>query len=187
MVCISEYVNPGVEKDDFQMSLEAYEVNNITRRMLYGKRTTKEALVRMLEQWNAVRGQRKLCLIGHNVSGFDLRVLYHETKRFGLQTQLRDMNIMYVDTQDVANDNRVWDSIGFERPSSVSLKSLHETLFGEEIIGHHGALADVAANSRVLRELDSDLSLSFPDHLKSYNDLISELENSGKRTHDELG
>ncbi len=186
MVCISDYVNPGVESDDFQMSMEAYEINNITRRMLFGKRTTKEALVRMLEQWNAVRGQRKLCLIGHNVSGFDLRVLYHEAKRFGLQTQLRDMNIMYIDTQHVANDNRVWESIDIERPPSVSLGSLHETLFGEVIIGHHGALADVTANSRILQRLDSDLSLSFGHHIKPYNALISEMENSGKRTRDEV-
>ena len=155
--------------------------------MLFGKRTTKQALERMFEQWNAVRGRRKLCLIGHNVTRFDMRVLYHEAKRVGLQTQLRDMNIMYLDTQDLANDNRVWESIGIECPSSLSLGSLHETLLGEEIIGHHGALADVTANSRVLRKLDSDLSLSFPDHLKSYNDLISKLEKNGKRTHDEAG
>lgn len=181
MVCISDYVNPG----DFQMSPDAYKINGITRRMLFGKRTTREALVRMFEQWNAVRGRRELCLIGHNVSGFDLRVLYHEAKRLGLQTQLRD--IMYLDTQDLANDNRVWESIGIECPPSVSLGSLHETLFGEEIIGHHGALADVTANSRILQKLDSELSLSFEHHIKSYNDLISELEESGKRTHDEVG
>lgn len=184
MVCISEYVNPGVEKDDFQMSLEAYEINRITRRMLFGKRTTKEALVRMFEQWNEVRGRRQLCLIGHNVSGFDLRVLYHEAKRFGLETQLKD--IKYIDTQHVANDNRVWESIDIERPPSVSLGSLHETLFGEVIIGHHGALADVIANSRILQTLDSDLSLSFGHHIKPYNALISEMENSGKRTRDEV-
>jgi len=178
--CLTDFVNPGVESGNFHLSKGAYEKNKITRMMLYGKKTTAEALTALFEHLDRIRQGRSLCLFGHNIGDYDLPVLYYEAMRCGLTENLRSM--FYVDTMDVAKDEeRVWSNSDDDCPESCSLESLHESLFGEVIVGHHGAFADVSANARVLKRLDPDLSISLGHHVKSCSDLIDSLDTRRRR------
>ena len=148
--------------------------------MLYWKKTTAEALTALFEHLDRIRQGRSLCLFGHNIGDYDLPVLYYEAMRCGLTENLRSM--FYVDTMDVAKDEeRVWSNSDDDCPESCSLESLHESLFGEVIVGHHGAFADVSANARVLKRLDPDLSISLGHHVKSCSDLIDSLDTRRRR------
>ena len=180
---ISEYVNPGVESPHFEMSQGAFARNKISRSMLYGKKKTREALYTLFEHWNEIRQGRKLCLVGHNIESFDLPLLYHEARRCEMEARLND--IFYIDTLQLARDNRVWGNIGRVPPDSLKLGNIYEELFGERIIGYHCAFPDAAACARVLECFDEDLSFSFENgYIRPSNTLIRNL--SRRRGREEM-
>ncbi len=126
---------------------------------LAGKIGTKGGLLRMFDHLNSMcKEGTKLCLFGHNIGEFDLKVLWTEAKRHNLSDKLT--GISFVDTLQVVKDHGTWASQEKECPSSLALGYLHKYLIGEDIPSQHSAVGDVLANAKILQILDKDLSIS---------------------------
>ena len=124
-----------------------------------------------------------MCLVGHNIESFDLPLLYHEARRCEMEARLND--IFYIDTLQLARDNRVWGNIGRVPPDSLKLGNIYEELFEERIIGYHCAFPDAVACARVLQRFDEDLSFSFQSgYIRPSNTLIRRL--SRRRGREEM-
>jgi DNA polymerase III epsilon subunit-like protein len=133
---------------------------------LVGKIGTKEGLQRMFRHLSSSKGGRKLCFVGHNIQNFDLRILYEEAKRHGLDKELK--GVRFVDTLAVAQDKDVWQNHEKERPKSFSLENLYSYLVGGVIPFQHSAVGDVLANAKVLESLDPDLTITRSKYVREF-------------------
>ena len=88
------------------------------------------------------------------------------------QDKLTSVVTHTVDTLELAQKDEVWEDIKEERPASLTLGSLYECFFEDELPGAHSALGDVKANLAILLKLDPTLKFA-SKYKKPINELLS--------------
>ena len=119
-----------------------------------------------------VSGDRKVCLIGHNIIQFDMPILEKELQRYGsckdLQKYLDDIYV--IDTLTMARDDKIWEDLDMDEPVSKKLEVLHEHLCGKELVDSHSAMGDCLGNAKVLLEMDPTLMIA-EQQMKKWREL----------------
>lgn len=159
---------------NFTITPGAYDTHGISVADLEGCLDTEEALGLVLTKLKKIKGKRpNLVVVGHKVAAFDLTLLLKEMTRCDLnQNKLTRIVTHTVDTLELAQKDEVWEDIKEERPASLTLGSLYECFFEDELPCAHSALGDVKANLAILLKLDPTLKFA-SKYKKPINELLS--------------
>lgn len=140
--------NQGLRYDE-----KALEVNGLTMQYLEEHGIPEETAVKTITFFIKANFTTKPLILGHNTN-FDLRFIERLFERNNLK--LYDyIDYHYLDSMILAGSLMV---AGVIDRDSVSLGSIHWSLFGEPIANQHSSLADVMATERVFKKLIGKIS-----------------------------
>jgi len=151
-------------------------VNGLSKEFLLGFDTASIGIPKWLNWLIELKGNRKLCLVGHNIEEFDIPVLVQEMDRNGIaRSDLTSLITYFVDTLKLVKSPALWTEANREFPSEAkSLGNLYRRVFSEDIPNAHTSIGDVRANMKLLLELDPTLKHT-KRHMRNLGTLVKNL------------